>query len=86
MLREEPATGYLLCGTEGEQQLYERDDDEARANASDRSGYTAEDCWFNVADGADIYRFEDLLRDHGPENVVHLTVCAEQGHGCGTGP
>lgn len=84
--REEPASGYLLCGTEGEQQLYERDDEEARANASRRSGYTAEDCWFNVGDSVDVYRFEDLLRDYGHENVKHLTACGDTSHGCGTGP
>lgn len=74
MMRE-PESGYLLCGEPGNQQLYERDDGEARANASARSGYTLHDCWFHVGDEADIYRYEDLLRDYGAENVVHLTVC-----------
>lgn len=75
MTMREPLSGYLLCGTEGEQQVYVRDDNEARVNASERSGYTIEDCWFHVGDPGDIYRYEQLLTDYGAENVVHLTAC-----------
>lgn len=85
MMRE-PESGFLLCGEPGNQQLYERDDDEARANAAARPGFTLEDCWFHVGDEADVYRYEHLLRDYGPENVVHLTVCKQAGcHGEASG-
>lgn len=81
-MMHEPESGYLLCGAPGDQHLYERDDGEARANASERSGFTLDDCWFHVGDYTDIYRYENLLRDYGPENVVHLTVCKQAGcHG-----
>lgn len=83
---QEPKSGWLLCGADNEQQLYVRDNDEAKANAEDRPGHTLEDCWFNVADGTDIYRYADLLRDYGPENVKHLVACADYLHGCPPNP
>lgn len=71
---QEPESGYLICGQRGDQQVYERDDEEAAEVAAKQPGYTLEHRWFHVADGTDIYRFEDLLRDYGPENVVRLVA------------
>lgn len=78
----EPDVGFLLCGPVDEQQLYVRDDSEAAARAKNASGYTLEVRWFHVADGTEVYRFDDLCSVYGPENMHHLTVCEDGSHGC----
>ena len=80
-MRKEPESGYLLCGEIGAQQVYERDDEAAATLVTASSVYTLEHRWFHTADGSDIYRFADLIKDYG--TVVHLTVCPHLDHCCG---
>lgn len=69
----EPGSGYLLAGdTQGNQQVYERDDALALENAK-QHGTPLEERWFHVGDPHDSYRFDDLARDYGAP--VHLIAC-----------
>lgn len=72
---KEPASGFLLVGQSGSQQLYVRDDEEAVHVAKTRPGFTPEHRWFHIADVDDIYRYDDLLTDFGAEHVNHLEMC-----------